>query len=49
MVAALPLTVMAQVFFKWLGLSESLQPTIVVYPALWALITFIAWLVAFPW
>ena len=49
MVIALPLTAMAQAFFKWLGLSETLQPTLVVYPALWALITFLAWLVAFQW
>ena len=49
MVAALPLTVIVQVFFRWLGLSEHLKPTIVVYPALWALITFLAWLIAFPW
>jgi hypothetical protein len=49
MVIALPLTAMAQALFKWLGLSETLQPTLVVYPALWALITFLAWLVAFQW
>ncbi|MEN9682079.1 MAG: hypothetical protein RLZZ627_1972 [Pseudomonadota bacterium] len=49
MVAALPLTVMAQIFFKWLGLSDHLQPAILVYPSLWALFTFLTWLVAFPW
>lgn len=49
MVIALPLTLMAQAFFKWLGLADSLQPAIVVYPALWALITFLAWLIAFQW
>ena len=49
MVVALPLTVLVQAFFKWLGLNEPLEPAILVYPSLWALITFIAWLVAFPW
>lgn len=49
MVAALPLTVMMQIFFRWLGLSESLEPALLIYPSLWALITFLIWLVAFPW
>ena len=49
MVVALPLTLGVQIFFKWLGIAETVRPAILVYPALWALITFLAWLIAFPW
>lgn len=49
MVAALPMTMGAHGVFKRLGIADHLQPALVVYPALWALLTFLTWLVAFPW
>lgn len=49
MVAALPMTWFVHVFFKRLGLAGYLQPPLLIYPSLWALMTFVAWLVAFPW
>lgn len=49
MVAALPMTWLAHAFFKRLGLAGYLQPPLLIYPSLWALMTFLAWLMAFPW
>jgi len=49
MVAALPMTAIIHAALKRLGVAEHLRPTLLVYPALWALMTFIAWLLAFPW
>jgi hypothetical protein len=49
MVAALPMTWLAHAFFRRLGLAGHLQPPLLIYPSLWALMTFVAWLVAFPW
>ena len=49
MVIALPMTGIAHAAFKRLGIADHLQPVLLVYPALWALMTFLAWLVAFPW
>ena len=49
MVAAFPLTVLAHHILKWLGLSETLTPPVIIYPALWALMTFLCWLIAFQW
>lgn len=49
MIVALPMTTVAHALLDRLGVAEYLRPTLLVYPALWALMTFIAWLVAFPW
>lgn len=49
MVAALPMTALAHHFFHRLGIAPYLQPAILVYPSLWALMTFLAWLIAFQW
>jgi len=49
MVAAFPLTVGAHHVLKYLGLADHLSPPVLVYTALWALMTFLGWLIAFPW
>jgi hypothetical protein len=49
MVAALPMTGIAHGFLKYLGIADQLSPSVIVYPALWALMTFVAWLIAFQW
>lgn len=49
MVAALPMTALAHRGPESLGLAEHLSPPVIVYPALWALMTFIGWLIAFQW
>lgn len=49
MVAALPMTAVAHQGLKLLGIADHITAPVIVYPALWALMTFIAWLIAFPW
>lgn len=49
MVAALPLTYLVHLYFKRIGIVDALRPSIVLYPVLWALLTFLTWLIAFPW
>lgn len=49
MVIALPLTWLVSLGFDRLGISDFIRPPLLVYPALWALITFLCWLMAFDW
>lgn len=49
MVAALPLTWLISQLFDRLGIADFIRPPLLIYPTLWALITFICWLLAFDW
>lgn len=49
MLMAFPMTTLMHVALTRLGLKGRLGPVLIIYPALWTLMTCMAWLIAFDW